>query len=288
MLNFNPRSREGNDRPHLLIALILPYFNPRSREGNDVLVQSGAGLQKDFNPRSREGNDSSCLYGTYDKVYFNPRSREGNDVNNFVITPSVSQISIHVPAKGTTTELFLMVDSRAKFQSTFPRRERLQNKQFPPLIFRHFHLNIRATCLYCALFLFFNCKRTQFVHFFWCESPRVFMFTSGSHYIINVSSNVIRPSTPIRLTLTLQLRPNKKYRKLSSSTSMINFTPVPARERTQNRQFLPLIFRHFHLNIRETCLHYALFSFIYKYTQSEHFSSANPPCFVYLLLIRTT
>ena len=56
------------------------YFNPRSRERNDWTELQGIVDQNDFNPRSRERND---------------RRKGGKDTG--------SPISIHVPARGTTS-----------------------------------------------------------------------------------------------------------------------------------------------------------------------------------------
>lgn len=75
-------------------------------------------------------------------------------------------ISIHVPAKGTTGQKPVSSVSLTLFQSTFPRRERRQNKQFPPSIFRDFHLNIRTPCLHCALFSLFHLQTYSFCAFF--------------------------------------------------------------------------------------------------------------------------
>ena len=122
-LNFNPRSREGNDylsrldRCRIHISIHVPargttkdmqkirdgfgYFNPRSREGNDYGDPWGIYSSTNFNPRSREGNDKICAITIEGKKHFNPRSREGND-------PAICYlhhgriISIHVPARGTT------------------------------------------------------------------------------------------------------------------------------------------------------------------------------------------
>ena len=80
-----------------------------------------------FNPRSREGNDNEHLSGQHICGGFNPRSREGNDSIASLHSSSVA-VSIHVPARGTTTccrqERF-----EGGFQSTFPRGER-RKKEF--------------------------------------------------------------------------------------------------------------------------------------------------------------
>ena len=80
-------------------------FNPRSREGNDFPKTNHILPPMNFNPRSREGNDLNFLYYTICCGYFNPRSREGNDQNSNGEWEQVV-ISIHVPARGTTAKLY--------------------------------------------------------------------------------------------------------------------------------------------------------------------------------------
>ena len=59
--------------------------------------------------------------------HFNPRSREGSDI--FRLPQSIrSDISIHAPAKGATRELRDADEWEVLFQSTLPRRERLERK----------------------------------------------------------------------------------------------------------------------------------------------------------------
>ena len=69
------------------------------------------------------GNDRLMMHTARDCKYFNPRSRVGNDFNQFGIE-FFRTISIHVPAWGTT-EMKQLADIAMKFQSTFPRGERL-------------------------------------------------------------------------------------------------------------------------------------------------------------------
>ena len=75
-----------------------------------------------FNPRSRVGNDVSFVLLSDICGNFNPRSRVGNDQSD-ELRQNVSDISIHVPAWGTTA---INADTVAnmQFQSTFPRGER--------------------------------------------------------------------------------------------------------------------------------------------------------------------
>ena len=83
-----------------LTQVILYYFNPRSRVGNDHRPLPGFLFCRNFNPRSRVGND---------------------EVKEAIQT--TSQISIHVPAWGTTPSIVHIVYD-ILFQSTFPRGER--------------------------------------------------------------------------------------------------------------------------------------------------------------------
>ena len=114
------------------------------------------GLQKirkhmHFNPRSREGSDVVFIHWSFIVAYFNPRSREGSDEQSFPNLTELLTISIHAPAKGATglfslwkVDKIISIHAPAKgatlvthtfditmavFQSTLPRRERLQGKK---------------------------------------------------------------------------------------------------------------------------------------------------------------
>ena len=123
-VNFNPRSRVGNDCCLFYNIIQHCYFNPRSRVGNDDTFRSyHSSNDLYFNPRSRVGNDSGsqcmCLpvylfQSTFPRgerplsqrcryaySYFNPRSRVGND-KMLIDYDKQHVISIHVPAWGTT------------------------------------------------------------------------------------------------------------------------------------------------------------------------------------------
>ena len=77
-----------------------------------------------FNPRSREGNDVIRMHFFCFDISFNPRSREGNDLFRLPRRHQVSQVSIHVPARGTTRFNIIIKRNKLRFQSTFPRGER--------------------------------------------------------------------------------------------------------------------------------------------------------------------
>ena len=101
-----------------------------------------------FNPRSRKGNDEMYSGYKFQSGCFNPRSRKGNDVN-MIITKKYIEVSIHVPARGTTP-------GRAErqkaiwFQSTFPQGERPgDNIQRQRLCCVSIHVPARGTTEIC-------------------------------------------------------------------------------------------------------------------------------------------
>ena len=60
----------------------------------------------------------------YPQQGFNPRSRTGNDIRRHLIFAKVLCVSIHVPARGTTSFAFCHRQLSFSFQSTFPHGER--------------------------------------------------------------------------------------------------------------------------------------------------------------------
>ena len=102
---FNPRSRTGNDvatSQHRKGESIC--FNPRSRTGNDHSSFPIHHPYERFNPRSRTGNDRFLTSKLPVFRCFNPRSRTGNDHASFYTYNKYLQVSIHVPARGTTRQ----------------------------------------------------------------------------------------------------------------------------------------------------------------------------------------
>ena len=124
-----------------------------------------------------------------------------------VSTEISSFISIHAPAKGATV-LDIQGEKFILFQSTLPRRER---QQFQPKILFYFQLKSTIFQIINTILPFINLlflvKCALFVHFFWCESPGIFMSASYSHpalaafkrfcHNISVSSTGIPRSTPM-------------------------------------------------------------------------------------------
>ena len=101
-----------------------PRFNPRSHEGSDPSAIRVPESFLCFNPRSHEGSDllRHCLL--VPSYSFNPRSHEGSDFLRLSIS-SLWFVSIHAPTKGATASFDSPVTYFCGFQSTLPRRERL-------------------------------------------------------------------------------------------------------------------------------------------------------------------
>ena len=103
------------------------------------------------------------------------------------------QISIHVPAWGTTPQNCAF--SRfTKFQSTFPRGERPQKRINFLYLFTHFCTNQH--------FMLYKFKKLYSFHyffiFFWVRNLKHFMIAYASHlsYIINIPSGSYELFTP--------------------------------------------------------------------------------------------
>ena len=62
----------------------------------------------------------------WDFERFNPRSREGSDEIPPPTRGNATLVSIHAPAKGATSGTVKIADAEQEFQSTLPRRERLE------------------------------------------------------------------------------------------------------------------------------------------------------------------
>ncbi len=123
---FNPRTREGCDRPGQGPHRLQWHFNPRTREGCDNGLSFQWLPRRDFNPRTREGCDPLKHRSPLPRFYFNPRTREGCDhllcylsysrrkfqsthprgVRRTFYLPCrrIGKISIHAPARGATID----------------------------------------------------------------------------------------------------------------------------------------------------------------------------------------
>ena len=102
LTNFNPRSRVGNDSLKMLGAKTIEISIHVPAWGTTNMYKNTRKQDRYFNPRSRVGNDNAIFCNIFSYVNFNPRSRVGNDK----VFPYLHRYHY-------------------KFQSTFPRGERL-------------------------------------------------------------------------------------------------------------------------------------------------------------------
>ena len=109
--NFNPRLREGGDRGGRKITRSVFDFNPRLREGGDACTQFAHTYRLEISIHASEKEATTSASTQIPYIHdFNPRLREGGDQNQ---TRLPRRISI--------------------FQSTPPRRRRLQHIVIPQL-----------------------------------------------------------------------------------------------------------------------------------------------------------
>ena len=117
------------ERPshHCLCLTCYLRFNPRSRKGNDQVGDIVPLYVEGFNPRSRKGNDClfECLLNRGGVSIHVPARGTTTAVQGRKI---YGVVSIHVPARGTTMRRRPQADMPQMFQSTFPQGERHGNK----------------------------------------------------------------------------------------------------------------------------------------------------------------
>ena len=121
--NFNPRSRVGNDTPATVMRRYGDNFNPRSRVGNDVPALTQGNLFLRFQstfPRGERQKADKFLLLLFNISIHVPAWGTTKVRAEF---EKQKKISIHVPAWGTTS-CSTSVTIVCPFQSTFPRGER--------------------------------------------------------------------------------------------------------------------------------------------------------------------
>ena len=92
----------GTTRTDSLSDLPNRGFNPRSREGNDNVINSNLYKFTRFQSTFPRGERQQAQWAMEKLPGFNPRSREGNDGSETAIPVQDIEVSIHVPARGTT------------------------------------------------------------------------------------------------------------------------------------------------------------------------------------------
>ena len=146
------------------------YFNPRLREGGDVeLGKPYIKLTISIHASAKEAtwNGQTMLNSDVD---FNPRLREGGDGFYWSKHCKRCLISIHASAKEATFEHLLYVLDEHIFQSTPPRRRRLETpRHLASAACISIHASAKeATATYCdtSAIMYISSLNNFFVHFF--------------------------------------------------------------------------------------------------------------------------
>ena len=125
MLRFQSTFPRGERRFLRGGSRLVSYFNPRSLVGNDVLRRAACPLLFYFNPRSLVGNDGNQNIRRNQNGNFNPRSLVGNDSRGSACLIPFSRFQSTFP-RGERLSRVEDAAERVGFQSTFPRGERRQ------------------------------------------------------------------------------------------------------------------------------------------------------------------
>ena len=153
-------------------------FNPRSRKGNDVMRSDGILPAECFNPRSRKGNDLSCPTRRKNTLLFQSTFPQGerqyelpSKASSVVFQSTFPQgerlsicspssyplaVSIHVPARGTTSSILYML-SQKRVSIHVPARGTTRYALiFHSLSPVSIHVPARGTTSWIALALIFS------------------------------------------------------------------------------------------------------------------------------------
>ena len=126
LTNFNPHSHEGSDTPRYLRCTCSFRFQStlprRERHIHSVLLLTYYMISIHT---PTKGATLSIPVKKWEEFDFNPHSHEGSDIRT-CCNVCRSWISIHTPTKGATFDPLKLLFVFLIFQSTLPRRERLQ------------------------------------------------------------------------------------------------------------------------------------------------------------------
>ena len=133
-----------------------------------------------FNSRPHEEVDYPENKGVWAILHFNSRPHEEVDITAGVNL--IFQLAFQLTTSRRGRLYFFYNNTTQKiFQLTTSRRGRLQflRKKFSFL--NHFLCLLHIIYSYYINTIFFSTLFLQNLHFFWCESPRIFLFTYLSH-----------------------------------------------------------------------------------------------------------
>ena len=188
----------------MLPAVIIgKNFNPRPRTGDDGARLWGLLKSYEFQSTSPHGGRRTISICLLPGKNFNPRPRTGDDHAPDSPLQFLTVISIHVPARGTTLLRQSFTLARCQFQSTSPHGGRQQKQlsfrsetQLNPAIFTIFYITLPPIALKLSK-IPIEPPQSR------CESPGIFMFATGSHYMSSTPFISRLSLTPICSTLFL-------------------------------------------------------------------------------------
>ncbi len=103
-VHFNPRSREGSDRPqYRTIIHSIVYFNPRSREGSDDAPET-VYFVREISIHAPAKGATQNSEGLTDHVGISIHAPAKGATRGTAPISGGIQISIHAPAKGATRQ----------------------------------------------------------------------------------------------------------------------------------------------------------------------------------------
>ena len=119
---FNPRSRKGNDLFCLLpLSLVRVSIHVPAR--GTTLIRSQENIHwLCFNPRSRKGNDIRSPVAGSDRIRFQSTFPQGERRQIFNEIEDQIGVSIHVPARGTTSTSMFSVSTSIEVSIHVPAR----------------------------------------------------------------------------------------------------------------------------------------------------------------------
>ena len=116
-----PARGTTSDRP---LVAASQRFQSTFPQGERRIFQMEKSAPKSFNPRSRKGNDLMSPAGTCTCRTFQSTFPQGERPLAWKNPLARYKVSIHVPARGTTSSSSVISPSTHTFQSTFPQGER--------------------------------------------------------------------------------------------------------------------------------------------------------------------
>ena len=115
------------------------------------------------------------------KLHFNSRPHKEVDMVAGSVISILISISTHDLTRRSTTGFRQVLTALSAFQLTTSQggRQQFLHKKFS--FQNHFLCSLHIIHSYYINIAFFSTLFLQNLHFFWCESPRIFLFTCLSH-----------------------------------------------------------------------------------------------------------